>query len=392
MTDHRLSKLWSPLRPVFDRLRRDEKREASSLHLAVLAGPLLRYSAAQAIGIKQAGARATLLYVDNLQQFDGNEGDRDRFLADVEAHGVEVVRLEPRRLVRTAKQTRALLRELRARDVTGLIAQQHFEPRYSLVGLWFPTLLVLHDPRPHSGDMTAPRWPAPLVARLSEGTASCLMLHSERLVPQLRPALRKVPRIIVPHGATIAPAAIARPDSPMVLLAGRLLAYKGVDAALDAFPLVRSAVPDATLLVAGRGPMAAEARNRGLEGVRVQEGYVPESRLEELLEEASVVLLPYRDATQSGVGLLAAGRGIPCVVSSQGGLPDILGSLGSDLVWTTDDPVDLASAIVAALGKDDDYRTAVHRRAAELFAWDVLGARLISHLARLGFGLAVART
>jgi glycosyltransferase involved in cell wall biosynthesis len=171
------------------------------------------------------------------------------------------------------------------------------------------------------------------------------------------------------------------------LVAGRLFAYKGVDCALNAFPAVQRRVPDARLIVAGRGPLAAEARRRGLDGVSVEEGYVSDSHLEQLLERSSVLLLPYRDATQSGMGLLAVGRGIPCVVSAKGALPELLGPLGEDLLWSTADPADLADAVVAALDKDDAFRTAIYDRAATLFAWDVVGARLLSELAPFGFGV-----
>lgn len=357
------------------------------LHIAILADPLLRYSAAQAIGLSQAGATVSLYYVDRLAEFGGSARERAGVLGAVAAQGIDVVRLDPRSLARTASQTRALLRDLRAREVTGLIAQAHFDPRYALASLRLPTLLVLHDPRPHSGDSDAPRWPLHLVGRFAEATASCLMIHSERLAPQIRPFLRAAPTIVVPHGATMAPAPVRRPRSPVVLVAGRLFAYKGVDWALDVFPTVRGRVPSARLVVAGRGPLANEARRRGVDGVAVEDGYVSDARLENLLEQSSVVLLPYRDATQSGIGLLAVGRGIPVVVSEKGALPDLLGPLGEGLIWSTTNPADLAKAVVAALHKDDTFRTAIYDRAGELFAWNVVGEKLLSALPPFGFGV-----
>jgi glycosyltransferase involved in cell wall biosynthesis len=377
---------WSLARKLVNVFRRHPGRHGSSLHVAILVDPLVRYSAAQAIGLSEAGARVTMYYIDRLTEFDGNEHERARILDGVAAHGITLVRLSPRRLTRTLSQTRTLLRDLRDREVTGLIVQTHFDPRYALAGLRFPTLLVLHDPRPHSGDFDTPPWPAPLVARFAEGTASCLMIHSELLAPQIRRFLRNIPTIVLPHGTALAPAPIRRPSAPVILVAGRLFAYKGVDIALDVFPIVQSRIPGVKLIVAGRGPLAAEASRRDLNGVVVEDGYVSEARLEELLEQSSIVLLPYRDATQSGIGLLAVGRGIPCVVSAQGALPDLLGPLGDELLWSTTSLEDLASAIGNALDKDDSFRTAIYDRAAKLFAWNVIGAKLISDLAPFGFG------
>jgi glycosyltransferase involved in cell wall biosynthesis len=366
---------------------RDNPGHRGPMHIAILADPLLRYSAGQAIGLGEAGATVTLYYVDRLHDFGDSTYERAHLLDEVNAHGVDVVRLDRRRLARTVGQTRALLRDLRARKVTGLIAQAHFDPRYALASLRLPTVLVLHDPRPHSGDSDAPRWPMPLVARFAEATASCLMIHSERLAAQIRPFLRQIPTIVVPHGATMAPAPVRRPGSPVALVAGRLFAYKGVDFALDAFPAVRRRVPDARLIVAGRGPLADEARRRGLDGVVVEDGYVSDARMEQLLGQASVLLLPYRDATQSGMGLLAVGRGIPCVVTPRGALPDLLGRLGDELLWSTSDLGDLTDAVVAALKKDDAFRTAIYDRAAMLFAWSVVGDTLLSELVPFGFGV-----
>jgi glycosyltransferase involved in cell wall biosynthesis len=381
---------WTLAHRLANAIRDRPGRRGLQLHLAVLADPLLRYAAGQAIGLSQAGAVVTLYHVDRLSEFGDSASERESLLDEVRALGIDVVRLAPRRLVRTVSQTRALLKDLRDRKVTGLIVQTHFDPRYALASLRLPTLLVLHDPRPHSGDSDAPRWPVSLIARFSEVTASCLMIHSKRLGPQMRRFLRGVPTIVIPHGAKIASSPLSRPRSPAVLVAGRLHRYKGVDSALAAFPAVKRRIPDAKLIIAGRGPLASVARGCNLSGVLVEEGYVSEGRLEQLFEQASVVLLPYRDATQSGVGLLAVGRGIPCVVSAQGALPDLLGPLGGGLTWSSTDPADLTDAIVAALCRDDSFRVAIHKRAAEMFAWRVVAADLIAELAPFGFGRVAA--
>jgi len=68
-------------------------------------------------------------------------------------------------------------------------------------------------------------------------------------------------------------------------------------------------------------------------------------------------------------------------------LPDLLGPvLGDDLLWSTPDLGDLTAAVVAALEKDDPFRTEIYDRAAKLFAWGVVGAKLLSELARFEFG------
>jgi glycosyltransferase involved in cell wall biosynthesis len=175
---------------------------------------------------------------------------------------------------------------------------------------------------------------------------------------------------------------IAVPRERRLLIFGRLYAYKGVDTALEAFRSLPKELSDATLVVAGDGPLAALAR--GKRNVELIEGYVSESDLDSLLDGVRLVLLPYKDATQSGVGLLAIARGIPCIVSDAGGLPELVRDSSASLVVPPDDPERLAAAIIAHVDHDQQLRTAVYDYAMHHFAWPVVARRLRSELERLG--------
>ena len=164
---------------------------------------------------------------------------------------------------------------------------------------------------------------------------------------------------------------------------GRLFAYKGVDTALDAFDSLPDELSDATLVVAGSGPLAALARGR--RNVEVREGYIADADVIAMLDEARLVLLPYKDATQSGVGLQAIARGIPCIVSRTGGLPELVQDASPSLVVPPDNPDRLADAITANIDHDERLRAAVHKHAASHFAWPVVAQRLRYELQRLGF-------
>jgi glycosyltransferase involved in cell wall biosynthesis len=172
-----------------------------------------------------------------------------------------------------------------------------------------------------------------------------------------------------------APAPI--PSERSLLVFGRLFAYKGVDTALDAFRLLSLEMPDTKLIVAGRGPLADFARGR--ENVEVHEEYVAERDVDALLRSVRLVLLPYKDATQSGVGLQAVARGIPCVVSSAGGLPELAGSVSS-LIVPPGNPEKLAEAIALHVDHDEHLRRALYDYAESHFAWSVVAQRLRDEL------------
>jgi glycosyltransferase involved in cell wall biosynthesis len=356
-------------------------------NVAVMCLAFLQYASAQAIGLQQTGLKVTLYYVDRGSDFTGSVEDRARFLDQVRAAGVELVPVPRRRLRSLLTHTIWLHRDLRRRKIATAVVHSHIDPRYATLGLALPVALMLHDPQTHSGD-TLSIFPAPIrsIARFAELTSACLIIHSARLSAQIRPLLRQVPLGVVPHGADMAPAPAVVPRERRLLIFGRLFAYKGVDTALDAFRLLPERMSDVKLIVAGRGPLAELARGRP--GVELREEYIVESDLDAMLDAVRLVLLPYKDATQSGVGLLAVARGVPCIVSRAGGLPELVENLAPRLVVPPDDPARLAEAIAEHVDHSEDLRRAIYDHAATHFAWPVAAQRLCSELQRLGIDVA----
>jgi glycosyltransferase involved in cell wall biosynthesis len=158
--------------------------------------------------------------------------------------------------------------------------------------------------------------------------------------------------------------------------------YKGVDTAIDAFARVRKVRPEAELVVAGRGPIAEELAGHPPPGIVVLNYYQSESELERLFARTTLVLLPYRDATQSGVGLQAIARGIPCIVSRAGALPELIEPVAPGCVVPCGDPEALAEAILRYLDHELSLRQAVQQHARGSFGWPVVARMLMSELHR----------
>ena len=356
--------------------------DGDKANVAVVCVGFLRYGSAQALGLRETGLDVTLYYVDRRAEFAESAKDREALRSHAATGGVELVPI-PRFRARTViKDTLWLCRDMRRRKIATAVVQSHKDLRVALLGLAMPTALMLHDPQPHSGDtFSAVASRSLLPARLSELTSACLILHSARLFEQLRPQLRRLPRGVVPHGAEMAKAPSAVPGERRLLVFGRLFAYKGVDTALDAFRMLSSEMPDVTLIVAGRGPLADLAQ--GQRGVEVRDEYIADSEVDALLSGVRLVLLPYKDATQSGVGLQAVARGVPCIVSSVGALPDLVPDAHSTLIVPPEDPQRLAAAIAANIDHDERLRQSVYDYAASNFAWRVVAQELRNEVGRL---------
>ncbi|OUI79325.1 hypothetical protein HK18_01815 [Commensalibacter intestini] len=103
---------------------------------------------------------------------------------------------------------------------------------------------------------------------------------------------------------------------------GRLLLYKGLDLLEEALDQVSHQKPY-TLRVVGHGPKNAVLdRLNKRSNVSVENRWVPEEEIAELMHWADVVILPYREASQSGIAATALAFGKPILITNVGGLSE----------------------------------------------------------------------
>ena len=141
-------------------------------------------------------------------------------------------------------------------------------------------------------------------------------------------------------------------SEPRLLCVGRLIPIKGHLVLLRALAQARAQVPDVTLAIAGRGPLApalrAYARELGVEDAVRFLGFV--SPVQAAIEDAAVVVVPSLGEGFGMVALEAMERARAVVASSVGGLPEIVADGETGLVVPPADAEALAEAIVALAG------------------------------------------
>jgi glycosyltransferase involved in cell wall biosynthesis len=326
----------------------------------------------------------------------GNE-----LLAECQAIGCPVVLTETyasragflRALPRIPAATRALAGLAREADVV-VSAMTHLWTPLIARHLPAPYVPVVHDARPHPGDpgllwdwrLDAELCAARAVVALSDAVAAELRTRAPAL-PCLRLALPAL------HGGT-APAPVG---APCFVVFGRLRAYKGLDLLRDAFALLRETHPDARLRVVGEGD--AEACAPGLSrlpGVTVEARWVAEDEIPALLGTATAVVLPYTEASQSGVVPQALAFGIPVVATPVGGLREQVRAGAGGILADAATPDALARALARVLEPGALRRLRAEARAAGAAAQDWPGeaARLVKGLRpllNLGRGAIPAR-
>ncbi|UPG73583.1 glycosyltransferase family 4 protein [Roseomonas gilardii subsp. gilardii] len=251
----------------------------------------------------------------------------------------------------------------------------------------------VHDARPHPGDPSL-LWDWRLRQELEAARAAVVFSEAvEREVAALRPGL---PVLRLPLGAAVEVSSevCSGPEAGQFLFFGRLRAYKGLDLLRDAFRLLRERHPEATLRVVGEGDAEACAPGlSALPGVTVEPRWVADAEIPALLRRAWAVVLPYREASQSGVLSQALALGVPVVATPVGGLAEQFGGEAAPgVVADMAEAPALAAAMARLLepGARDGFSRAALAAGAGLRDWDGQAAMLVEGLRRLGFGRAEA--
>lgn len=142
------------------------------------------------------------------------------------------------------------------------------------------------------------------------------------------------------------------PDAPLLLFFGFVRPYKGVLTLIDAMPVALRSIPDLHLLIAGEfwdesGGYRRHAEAAGVSArVHFDDRYIPNEEVGEHFAASDVCVLPYREATQSGIVPQAMAAGLPVIATDVGGLPDVVDDGGNGLLVAPADPEALAAAII----------------------------------------------
>ena len=269
------------------------------------------------------------------------------------------------RIREVPQQMRAMYKLRRAigRFRPDVVHVQHVHLWFSL---WVPTLrkdplvITVHDPVHHVGDVESARTPQRLV-HWGYRRADELITHAEQLKSVL------VDDIHLPAARiTVIPHVAISPDGPdetveekgkRLLFFGRIWEYKGLEYLIRAEPLISARVPDVEIVIAGRGEDFEKYRRMMVNPSRfvIDNELIPEERVAQHFGESSVVVLPYIDASQSGVVPIAYSFNRPVVASAVGGLPSVVEDGVTGLLVPPRDEKALAEALVTLL-QDDDLR------------------------------------
>jgi glycosyltransferase involved in cell wall biosynthesis len=350
---------------------------------------LLKYAAGLAQGLREAGADVALLTRDHGLEYGGNADEmREELRARLGADAPLWLLSGRIRELDGLRQIARIRSEIRqfGPDLTHFQQATMVDPRLFLAAARRPGhyAVTLHDPSVHPGDHQPTK-----VFHALEGVmflgAGVAFTHGKALDDEARPKWwYRAPMEIVPHGVDVLrPAPL--PEVPTLLFFGRISHYKGLDVLLAAMPQIWESAPTTRLVIAGHGDIP-ESDALADPRVEVRNEHVPEAVVPDLYNGATCVVLPYRQASQSGVGSLAKSYGRASVVTDEGGLPELVAD-GSGIVVPSEDVTALANALIEVVtepGRAEEMGAAAAASAQSEFSWKAVGQATLDAYRRHG--------
>jgi glycosyltransferase involved in cell wall biosynthesis len=229
-----------------------------------------------------------------------------------------------------------------------------------------PVAIVVHDAEVHPGDRfhVMVRLQRELV-RMAKGVITLTKFVAGQVAARV-PLDGKVQAVIPLPAFDFAEADLppprlpdASPGRPLrLLMAGRLKRYKGLQLLADSLKLMGGTLFE--LRVVGAVQDEREiAELATLPGVELDLGWKTDRELIAHLDWADVTVLPYVEASQSGVAPMSFKRGRPVIATPVGGLPEQISHGATGLLTMAVSP----QAIAASIKRVAEDRALLHRLA-----------------------------
>ncbi len=154
---------------------------------------------------------------------------------------------------------------------------------------------------------------------------------------------------------------------------------KGGDIVLDAFKLVKKQIPEATLTLIGS---TLDALEDGVENP----GFLDAAQIEQMFLAADLLVAPARWDPFPGFVIEAMNYGVPCIVSANGGIPEIMDNQTNGIVLEQLTPEALAQQVIELL--NDPARLQLlsnnaRQKVADQLNWNAIADTILNKMSEL---------
>jgi len=249
----------------------------------------------------------------------------------------------------------------------------------------YPIVTTVHDPKLHLGEE---RLHAKFIAQVTRRYTTQTIVHGEELKKIMIKEYRAEKETIhvIPHGDYSFYKKWEGKDiqeiGNTILFFGRIWPYKGLDYLIKAQPLITKEIPDAKIVIAGKGEnfKKYERLMANKEAFIVYNSFIPNHMVAELFQKASVIVLPYVEATQSGVIPIAYAFKKPVVAANVGSIPEVVDDNKTGYLVPPKNPEKLAEAIIKLLQNKEERKKMgenAYEKMKKEMCWDNIAKKTI---------------
>jgi len=254
----------------------------------------------------------------------------------------------------------------------------NFSSKYKMV-------LTCHDPEPHVGERNK------LILNIFKlntlyqlKKVDSIIVHGNIMVKALDKQSIPVQKIhVIPHGDyqffTNYPTNYEADNS--ILFFGRIKPYKGIQYLIQAESLISKAFTNYKIVIAGEGDISEYLKDiKNNDKFEIINNYINDSQVSALFHKCKLVVLPYIDASQSGIIPIAYAFKKPVVATNVGSISEIVDDEITGFLVPPKNSNALAEAIVKLL-IDDELRMRMgengYSKMKNELSWDIISEKTL---------------
>lgn len=226
-------------------------------------------------------------------------------------------------------------------------------PRDYLMGAFFvlrryPWVVTIHDHLPHSGAYEGIR--SVLYRKLLKAMCDRAITHGEMIRQQTEASFPRMKGKVfsVEHGVLGETGPLPDPgwERGVLLFFGRIEEYKGLPYFLEAVRILKSKNLPLKAVIAGTGQGLRRYRTAILSDTvfELHDRFIPRQEIAGFFQKANIIVMPYTDATQSGVAAMSLQFGRPAIATDVGGIGEMIRDNYNGLLVPPRNPIAIAEA------------------------------------------------
>lgn len=227
---------------------------------------------------------------------------------------------------------------------------------------------TVHDGIEHAGEKTTV---GAILWKIGMRSATDLIFLTQHVATEVTGRLTLLGRVhVIPHGVFRLPGVVTtrhHSNRPNILFLGRISRYKGVELLCEA---VRGLNREEFGRLVVAGSPSYDLAVAPFDGLTIERRWLSETDIIQHLNDAHILVLPYVEATQSGVVAHAIDACLPVVATRVGGLPEQFED--GEAVFVDPDPGSIREGL-RRLCRDPELYSSIqtrleHKRAAASWA------------------------